>query len=212
MIPASPFRTAWRPQRSAANPVSLPFRVSAPTIRAEMRSIRNISRKEPSRQKCATPMCSLPYAASPDFFLVLTVQKTSRVRIALPAGEEGETDDSKYAMPTGHCPGHTSVTIDPSYLGPDEDDSDSSSEPGVSSRSWTGRRQHQAIFCCIQWARTRLTVCSDSSYTKTLKHLLQRFCVLHILFFAFSYNMVPMLYPISVTTSGVIIIMRIPYL
>ena len=57
--------------------------------------------------------------------------KTSRVRIALPAGEEGETDDSKYAMPTGHCPGHTSVTIDPSYLGPDEDDSDSSSGPGV---------------------------------------------------------------------------------
>ena len=57
--------------------------------------------------------------------------KTSRVRIALPAGEEGETDDSKYAMPTGHCPGHTSVTIDPSYLGPDENDSDSSSGPGV---------------------------------------------------------------------------------
>ena len=57
--------------------------------------------------------------------------KTSRVRIALPAGEEGETDDSKYAMPTSHCSGHTSVTIDPSYLGPDENDSDSSSGPGV---------------------------------------------------------------------------------
>lgn len=45
--------------------------------------------------------------------------KTSRVRIALPADEEGETDDSQYAMPTKHCSGHTSVTVDPSYLGPD---------------------------------------------------------------------------------------------
>jgi hypothetical protein len=42
--------------------------------------------------------------------------KTSMVRIALPAEEEGETDDSKYAMPTRHCSGHTSVTVDPSYL------------------------------------------------------------------------------------------------
>ena len=46
--------------------------------------------------------------------------KTSHVRIALPADEEGETDDSKYAMPTKRCSGHTSVTIDPSYLGPDD--------------------------------------------------------------------------------------------
>ena len=41
------------------------------------------------------------------------------MRIALPADEEGETDDSQYAMPTKHCSGHTSVTVDPSYLGPD---------------------------------------------------------------------------------------------
>ena len=48
--------------------------------------------------------------------------KTSRVRIALPADEEGETDDSKYAMPTKHCAGHASVTINPSYIGPDGTD------------------------------------------------------------------------------------------
>lgn len=58
--------------------------------------------------------------------------KTSMVRIALPAEEEGETDDSKYAMPTRHCSGHTSVTVDPSYLGPDEtNDSSGSGGAGV---------------------------------------------------------------------------------
>ncbi len=46
--------------------------------------------------------------------------KTSIVRITLPADEEGETDDSKYAMPTARCSGHAISTTDPSYLGPDE--------------------------------------------------------------------------------------------
>ncbi len=55
--------------------------------------------------------------ASPDFFRVPTARRPP-ARIALPADEEGETDDSKYAMPTRHCSGHTSVTVDPSYLGP----------------------------------------------------------------------------------------------
>ena len=59
--------------------------------------------------------------------------KTSRVRIALPADEEGETDDSKYAMPTKHCSGHTNVTIDPSYIGPDGTDGSGGTSGGSES-------------------------------------------------------------------------------
>lgn len=39
--------------------------------------------------------------------------RSSRMRIAIPTGETGSTDDSPYAMPTRHCPGHASVIIPP---------------------------------------------------------------------------------------------------
>ena len=120
MIRDSPFRTAWKLQRSAANPANLPFPASAPTIRAAMQFTLNTLQKAPYQPKCATPMCLPRSAALPDFFRAPTARKLPCVRIALPAEEEGETDDSKYAMPTRHCSGHTSVTVDPSYLGPDE--------------------------------------------------------------------------------------------
>ena len=37
--------------------------------------------------------------------------KTSHIRIAIPAGEEGFTGDSQYAMPTSYCTGHSSIII-----------------------------------------------------------------------------------------------------
>ncbi len=45
--------------------------------------------------------------------------RSTRIRIALPAGEEGSTDDSPYALPTHYCPGHTAVIIDAPLLNPD---------------------------------------------------------------------------------------------
>lgn len=39
--------------------------------------------------------------------------RSSRLRIAIPTGETGATDDSAYAMPTQTCPGHSSVVIPP---------------------------------------------------------------------------------------------------
>lgn len=39
--------------------------------------------------------------------------KTSHIRMAIPPGEEGATDDSQYAMPTEYCPGHSSIIITP---------------------------------------------------------------------------------------------------
>ncbi|MGL5437175.1 MAG: transglycosylase domain-containing protein [Lachnospiraceae bacterium] len=40
--------------------------------------------------------------------------KTTHIRIAIPAGETGTTDDSAYAMPTSYCSGHSSTIISPS--------------------------------------------------------------------------------------------------
>lgn len=37
--------------------------------------------------------------------------KVSHIRIAIPAGEEGATDDSQYAMPTWYCTGHSAIII-----------------------------------------------------------------------------------------------------
>ena len=94
--------------------------------------------------------------------------KTSHVRIALPADEEGETDDSKYAMPTKRCSGHTSVTIDPSYLGPD-DASTTSGSSGSSGGSGTAvpvlglAVQAPAFFRGIEWAWTGLGVADTSA-------------------------------------------------
>ncbi|MDO4268383.1 MAG: transglycosylase domain-containing protein [Eubacteriales bacterium] len=38
----------------------------------------------------------------------------SSIRIALPAGEDGHTDDSNYALPSRRCPGHSSASAAPS--------------------------------------------------------------------------------------------------
>lgn len=40
--------------------------------------------------------------------------RSTRLRIAIPTGETGSTDDSGYAMPTNHCRGHSSVILPPS--------------------------------------------------------------------------------------------------
>ncbi|MGN0158802.1 MAG: transglycosylase domain-containing protein [Brotaphodocola sp.] len=39
--------------------------------------------------------------------------KAECVRMAIPAGAEGTTDDSVFAIPTGTCPGHDAVILDP---------------------------------------------------------------------------------------------------
>lgn len=44
--------------------------------------------------------------------------RSTRIRIALPTGEEGTTDDSQYAMPTRYCPGHTATIIEPPMSDP----------------------------------------------------------------------------------------------
>ena len=91
--------------------------------------------------------------------------KTSRVRIALPADEEGETDDSKYAMPTRHCSGHTSVTVDPSYLGPDEA-GDGSGRTGVVPGLGPGGASTRPSFGSVERPRTGLIVFFYSLYQK----------------------------------------------
>ncbi len=39
--------------------------------------------------------------------------RTTHVRIAIPSDAEGSTDDSAFALPSGHCPGHEATIIDP---------------------------------------------------------------------------------------------------
>ena len=60
--------------------------------------------------------------------------RTTRIRIAIPKGETGSTDDSAYAMPTRYCPGHSSTIISPSpQPGPDGGGTAETVAPGADS-------------------------------------------------------------------------------
>lgn len=57
--------------------------------------------------------------------------KTTLIRIAIPAGETGTTDDTPYAMPTKYCSGHSSTVISPT-IDPDSPDQAETVAPGDS--------------------------------------------------------------------------------
>lgn len=46
--------------------------------------------------------------------------RTTKIRMVIPTGETGSTDDSAYAMPTAHCPGHAATILDPNQEAPGE--------------------------------------------------------------------------------------------
>jgi len=63
--------------------------------------------------------------------------KTTLIRIAIPAGETGMTDDTPYAMPTRYCSGHSQTIISPTP-DPDSPDQAETVAPGDSGRISSG--------------------------------------------------------------------------
>ncbi|MDD3252477.1 MAG: transglycosylase domain-containing protein [Lachnospiraceae bacterium] len=69
-----------------------------------------------------TDMCNIHVRAtvcsSTGLLPVSNCPRSTRIRIALPEDAEGSTDDSPYALPTRHCPGHSSVIVEPPSADP----------------------------------------------------------------------------------------------